>query len=267
MASSPPRSNAHLRAVEAPARACYARGIMDFRQRLDWLLRMALLVFILAGTAFLSAITAIRLAIHGREVEVPNLVGKTLPDAQNLLAGRSLGIRVADRVYSDLPVNSVVRQSPPAGMRVKVRQRAHVVLSLGPRQVAVPLLEGRSLRAARVELLRSGLQIGEISSVYLGDSASDAVIQQDPRPGGGMASPRVNFLVSGGAREPAYVMPYLVGLSQSEAQRQLAPAGVKELKITPVQAPQWTRGTVIEQVPASGARLVPRAGAELRVAE
>jgi beta-lactam-binding protein with PASTA domain len=118
-----------------------------------------------------------------------------------------------------------------------------------------------------VELLRSGLQIGEISSVYLGDLAGDAVIQQDPRPGGGMASPRVNFLVSGGAREPAYVMPYLVGLSQSEAQRQLAPASLKELKITPVQASQWPRGTVIDQVPASGARLVSSAGAELRVAE
>ena len=49
---------------------------MNFRQRIEWLLRMVLLVFILASAAFLSAITAMRIAIHGREVSMPNLVGK-----------------------------------------------------------------------------------------------------------------------------------------------------------------------------------------------
>ncbi len=38
---------------------------------------MGLLVFILAAAAFLSAVTAMRFAIQGREVTMPNLVGKS----------------------------------------------------------------------------------------------------------------------------------------------------------------------------------------------
>jgi len=240
---------------------------MDLRKRLEWLMQMVLLVFILAGAAFLSAITAIRFAIHGREVEMPSLVGKSAADAQAMLSPRGLGMKIADRVYNDLPVNAVVRQSPPASVHMKVTQNAHVVLSLGPRKVTIPELEGRSLRAARIELLRAGLQVGEISTVHFTDFQSDAVILQDPRPGTGAISPHVNLLVSQGAREPAYVMPFLVGLSAAEAQRQLAAAGLRTVKVTPAVAPQWPHGAVVEQGPPQGARIAAAATVELHVAE
>ena len=142
---------------------------MNLRERFEWVLRMALLVFILASASFLSAITAIRFAIHGREVVMPNLVGKKAADAEKLLASKGLGMKVADRVYSDLALNQVVRQSPAPGVHMKVTQQAHVVLSLGGRQVNIPGLEGKSLRAARIELLGTGLQMGEISNIYLPD--------------------------------------------------------------------------------------------------
>ena len=49
---------------------------MTFRERIEWLLRMGLLVFVLAAAAFLSAVMAMRFAIQGREVNLPDLVGK-----------------------------------------------------------------------------------------------------------------------------------------------------------------------------------------------
>src|SRR5271170_6942243 len=150
---------------------------MTLRERLEWVSRMALLVFILAAAAFLSAITAMRIAIHGREVNMPNLVGKNVSEANGLLHSRGLVLRVADRVYSELPINVVVKQTPPPGMLMKVSQQAHVVLSLGQRQLQIPLLEGNSLRVSRIELLRSGLQVGEVSSVTLPEHASDLVLQ------------------------------------------------------------------------------------------
>src|SRR5450755_864774 len=101
------------------------------RERLQWVLRMALLLFILSSVAFLSALTAMRFAIQGREVAVPDVVGTTAPQAQKILGGRSLGMKVEDRIYSNLPADAVVRQSPPPNMRVKTGQNAHVVLSLG----------------------------------------------------------------------------------------------------------------------------------------
>jgi len=140
---------------------------MTLRERLEWVSRMSLLVFILASAAFLSAITAMRVAIHGREVTMPNLVGKNVTEASPLLRSRGLVLRVADRVYSDLPANVVVRQTPTAGLLMKVSQQAHVVLSLGQRQLSIPRLEGTTLRISRIEMLREGLQIGEVSNITL----------------------------------------------------------------------------------------------------
>src|SRR5438309_4892144 len=180
---------------------------MTLRERLEWLGRMTLLLFILAPAAFLSAITAIRVALHGREVTMPNLVGKNVSEASQMLQSRGLLLRVADRIYSDQPINVVVRQSPPSGLLMKVSQQAHVVLSLGQRQLQIRLLDGNSLRAARVELLRAGLQVGEVSAVAMPDQPVDAVLIQNPEPGAGAATPRVDVLVSQGAGEKAYVMP------------------------------------------------------------
>ena len=89
---------------------------MTLRERFEWLSRMTFLVFILASAAFLSAITAMRIAIHGREVTMPNLVGKNVSEASQMLQSRGLMLRVADRVYSDQPINVVVRQTPTCGV-------------------------------------------------------------------------------------------------------------------------------------------------------
>src|SRR5215468_8352233 len=155
---------------------------MTLLERVEWLSRMAFLVFILASAAFLSAITAMRIAIHGREVTMPNLVGKDVGEASKVLRAKGLILRVADRVYSDVPINQVVRQTPTPGMLMKVSQQAHVVLSLGQRQLEIPPLEGNTLRVSRIELLRAGLQVGEVSTVVLPDEPADAVVIQNPKP-------------------------------------------------------------------------------------
>jgi eukaryotic-like serine/threonine-protein kinase len=239
--------------------------LMTLRERLEWVSRMALLVFILAAAAFLSAITAMRIAIHGREVNMPNLVGTNVAEANGLLRTRGLVLRVADRIYSELPINVVVRQSPPPGMLMKVSQQAHVVLSLGQRQLQIPLLEGNSLRASRIELLRAGLQIGEVSGITTPDEPADTVMLQTPRPGAGAATPRVDVLVSAGPRDTAYVMPHLVGLNEGEAQHRLDIAGLRR-KVNYVSAPQWPHGAVIDQTPLSGQRIPGSITIDLTVA-
>ena len=238
---------------------------MTLKERLEWVTRMALLVFILASAAFLSAITAMRIAIHGREVTMPNLVGKNVTEANSLLQSRGLVLRVADRVYNELPINAVVRQSPPPGMLMKVSQQAHVVLSLGQRQLQIPLLEGNSLRASRITLLRANLQVGEVSDITSADVPADTVMLQTPRPGAGASTPRVDFLVSGGPRETAYVMPHLVGLNEADAQRRLDVSGLRR-KVNYVSAPQWPHGAVIDQSPLAGQRIAATATIELTVA-
>jgi serine/threonine-protein kinase len=218
--------------------------------------------------AFLSAITTMRIAIQGRVVEVPRLVGMRAGDAQALLAGRGLGMHIADRVYSNQPVDFVVRQSPVSGTQVKSGQRAHVVLSLGPRQVPIPAFVGRSARAARIELLRSGLQVGEITECHLPEYEPDVVVQQSPPPGSTEAgSPRVNLLVSSGGREPAFVMPDFEGMTLLEAQRRISAAELRLTKMTVAKAAGAGPGVVVGQSPERGSRIPAGAGVELKIAE
>ena len=241
---------------------------MTLRERLEWVVRMALLLFILSSVAFLSALTAMRFAIQGREVIMPNVVGTGAKQAEQVLGGRSLGMKVEDRVYNNLAVDTVVRQSPPPATRVKTGQYAHVVLSLGPRSVSIPEVQDLSPRAAQVELLRSGMQVGEISSVYLPDMPPDTVIQQDPAPGtAGVQSPHVDLLVSLGPRPPAFAMPDLSGLTVAEAEFKLSAVGLKNTKLTPVTTLGATVGTVIGQMPSRGQRIDDKATVALEVAE
>lgn len=241
---------------------------MTLRERLEWIFRMALLLFILSSVAFLSALTAMRFAIQGREVAMPDVVGMGTKQARQILQGRHLGMKVEDRVYSNLPVDAVVRQSPPPNMRVKTGQYAHVVLSLGPQKVSIPQLKDLSLRAAQVELLRSGMQLGEVSSVYLPGTAADTVALQNPAPGTtDVQSPHVNLLVSLGPRPPAFVMPEVSGLPVAEAESKLGAAGLKVAKVTPVPGAEQPAGAVVTQTPARGQRVDANSAIELQVAQ
>jgi len=164
-----------------------------------------------------------------------------------MLSSRGLVLKVADHVYSDEPMNVVVRQTPTSGQLMKVSQQAHVVLSLGQRQLEVPLLEGSSLRVSRIELLRAGLQVGEVSNVTMPDAPVDQVVEQTPRPGAGAATPRVDVLVSGsppGATQGAVTQTLLQDVEvlsagqnfQKDAEGKPASVAVVNLLVTPQQA-------------------------------
>lgn len=241
---------------------------MTWKERVEWVAHQALLLFILVAVAFLSGVLTMRLAIQGREVEMPKVIGMKAGDAQTLLAGRQLGFRIADRIYSEQPKDAVVRQSPPPGTRVKVGQRAHVMLSLGPQQVVVPKVEGNSARAARIEILRSGLQVGEVSTAYLGEYEAGLVLRQNPPPEARNAgSPRVNILVAQPRQDVGYVMPDLTGLLQQEAERRLAAVGLRIEKVTPTPLVAALPGTVVAQSPQRGARVTAGNGVLLEVVQ
>jgi eukaryotic-like serine/threonine-protein kinase len=241
-----------------------------FRERLQWISRMALLLFILASVAFLSALVAMRFAIQGRDVSMPDVVGKSVTQAQQILQSSHLDIRVEDRVYDKLPLDAVVRQSPQAKTLVKTGQNAHVVLSLGPQNATIPALREQSLRAAQIELLRAGMQLGEVTSVHLPGSAlaEDVILQQDPVAGASqMTSPHVNLLVSLGSPESSYVMPELSGLPLADAESKLAEAGLRTPKIALVTATSVSRATVVTETPARGQRVDSQTPIVLQVAE
>src|SRR5437773_10934400 len=81
--------------------------------------RFALFALMLLVLALLSALNAMRLDIHGREVAVPDLVGKTPVEARKIAEQSGLQMYVERQYYSaNVPAGNVLSQLPPPGTQV-----------------------------------------------------------------------------------------------------------------------------------------------------
>src|SRR5215831_11954283 len=114
-------------------------------------LRMTLLALVLVLVALVSALTAMRFAIHGREVTVPKLTGMAPADARRVAADFGLLLVIENRFYSaEVPSGHIVSQLPQAGERVRRGWQVRVAESLGPQLRTIPNLVGQSERAAEI---------------------------------------------------------------------------------------------------------------------
>jgi eukaryotic-like serine/threonine-protein kinase len=180
--------------------------------------------------ALLSAFITMRLAIHGREVKVPNLTGLTLADASKQTRSMGLRLTLENRFYSpNTPPGSVLAQSPAAGATVRRQWAVRVTESLGAQQVAIPDLLGQSERTASINIRRLGLELGAVAHVA-SPGEPGIVIAQTPSPNAaGVDRPRVSLLLSEPeeAESPeAFVMPSLTGLTLAGAAARAAAAGL-----------------------------------------
>lgn len=242
---------------------------MDVRSRIRKLLRLFFLVAILMSVAVFSAITTIRLTIHGKQETLPNLVGMPETQARSVLKGLGLGLNVEDRLYSDkVSADAIVSQIPAAGTSIKPQQIVHVLLSLGPQKVSVPDLIGRSLRAARITAVERGLTIGDVASIYWPQNAPDEVVAQDPPPATtDLQSPTVNFLVSLGPKPVAYLCPDFQGKPLGVVRAELQQAGFQNIKVSRVQVAGTLPNTIVKQLPLAGSKVTPDTTFQFQVAQ
>ena len=209
--------------------------------------QIALLLMALVAVGLLSAITTMHFAIHGAEVQVPELKGMTVADARTQSAGLGLNLDVDNRYYSgDVAAGHILTQSPSAGTVVRREWRVRVAESLGPQKVEVPDTVGREERVAAIELRRVGLEVGVTAQLPWSGAAEGTVLAQDP-PGHaqGIARPTINFLVAAPDDEApdGYVMPDLTGLPVVSAQAQLAKVGIQSEPPAFVDAPVGPMGS------------------------
>ena len=98
----------------------------------EHLLQRLLTVALLLSVFIFSAGAIMYLALRGRTVEVPNVVGKSEEAAAVELEDYGLRIQVKSRAHNDkVPLNAVSDQEPAAGTVVKTGQLVRVGLSLG----------------------------------------------------------------------------------------------------------------------------------------
>jgi len=183
--------------------------------------------------ALSSAVTAMRLAIHGREVRVPKLVGLTPAQAEQVALSHGLILQSEGKFYSaEVPLGRIISQVPPPDSKIRRGWWVRVSESLGPQRAPLPNVVGESLRAAELNITRRGLEMGEIAQAALPDFPAETVLAQSPSPElQHIASPRVSLLTATPPANSFYVMPKLVGRHVSEVLGAIERAGFPAPKI------------------------------------
>lgn len=209
---------------------------------------------------FLSAIVFSQIVLKGETVSVPDLSGKTVPDAKALLEKKDLGLaRLGSESNDAWETGRIVRQDPAPGSKIRVTKVVGVVTSSGSRKVAVPSLEGRSLEAAMPLLRDSGLFKGTITQIHTPRAAAGRILAQRPQATDlAERNSAVGLLVSQGDREDRYVMPDLIG---RDAEPSIARLRELEFKIGDIRYsyyPGLGKGVIIRQFPLNGYRIQKR---------
>ena len=94
---------------------------------------------------------------HGEKIEVPNVVGKSLYDAETMLKDRGLLAMVVDSVYDKrAPKGSVLEQTPKSGFEVKGGRMIYLTVNLNGEPMAqLPDVVGHGSLREAVALLQS----------------------------------------------------------------------------------------------------------------
>lgn len=231
--------------------------------RLGWFVAICgVLALVFAGSFYLT----MRLVFVGREITVPDLAGLSLEEARAELNHVELYMEsVAERHDDRVPKDHVSAQDPPAGTTIKTGRKVRVTVSLGPLTVAIPRLEGQTLRGAEIAVQRDGLSLGRIAYAHVEGAPAGLVLAQDPPPAqpdgqgsgegeeaAGSGDGRLNLLVSRGPRETIYVMPDFTRRSLEDVRRAAERAGLRLGAIRRERVSGVPRGTVVRQYPQAG---------------
>lgn len=199
------------------------------------------------------------LFVHSNStVKVPNVMGKSIEEARILLGQNKLEVQGIREVANDkAPKGTIINQLPYPNAEVKEERRVYLTVSKGKEIVRVPTLIGKSLRDARVALMRLGLQIGTTSYEFSETIQQDLVSAQSV-PAGGEAqfNEAISVVLSRGS-ESQITVPDLVNGTMDEAREKLLEAGLTLGEVTDVHDDTYMGETILNQYPEAGT-IVPK---------
>jgi eukaryotic-like serine/threonine-protein kinase len=203
--------------------------------------RIAFLALMMLLVAMVSALMAMRFAIHGQELQVPAIIGMTPFEAERKLAALGLEMDVERQYYSpQIPDGRIMTQLPMPGTKVRRGWQVRVAQSMGPQRVSIPDVTGESERAAELNLRRRGLELSSTAELQMATVPPNQVLAQSPPANASqVAAPKTSLLISTAADPQAFVMPNFVGQPLGTATRILQDAGFKvgNVSVAPASNP------------------------------
>lgn len=196
-----------------------------------------------------------KLISGGKDVVVPNVVGKPLIEAQKIIVSQNFVIGNTKQVFDTIyPYGYVVAQKPLAGSVVKSGKKINFLVSKGPQLVKVPFLAQMSLEQGLRVLASMSINQVSIESIRSATIPVGKIISSEP--GAGSEIPigtPLKIFVSNGS-SGMFLMPMLVGLPLQSAIDSIISNGLIIGSIQEINSNEPS-GIVIIQYPEDGMRV------------
>ena len=184
------------------------------------------------------------------KTKVPNVIGKTVPDATAALADARLEWKVFE-VYSEKEEGTVTGQAPGPGKTAIQGSRVRINISKGLRPVAVPPVVGQPFANASSALQGAGFAV--LRRNVESDEAAGTVVDQDPeantlRPTGST----ITLSVSKGPKQST--VPDVTSQDEETAEDILQSAGFRVVVRRETVADPGQDGIVLDQDPPGQTR-------------
>lgn len=193
--------------------------------------------------------------------EVPDLRGIGLASATERLAGAGLALGAVDSLSHPIVGGGLVLgQAPLPGQVARPEAPVRVTISVGPQLRSVPDVRRLEEDRARIVLESTGFVVD--ADTVESEEPRGRVIRVSPTPGNVVSLPAsVQLLVSAGP--PLVMMPFLLGMEQTEAEAAISALGLIVSEVSEVFRFGRDQGMVVEQEPAADTQL--RRGASVRL--
>lgn len=184
------------------------------------------------------------------DVVVPNVVGRSIDTARNILTEKNLRVSVSETFHDKTPAGQVISQNPEAGSTVKEQRTITLVVSRGGEVTVVPDLRGLSRRDAELQIKNAGLLLGRVDEQYTTGVPADSVISQNPRPPAQITKGTpIDIAISKGPEPKKLALPDFRGTPIATVASQLESLKLKQGKITESASDKYPAGVISDQNP------------------
>ncbi len=224
-----------------------------------FVLIMVVLLSLIGGTAW--GMNQLRAILYVPEVAVPDVEGKPLSEAEELLRDKNLDISVTEASHADVEALHVIAQAPDAESIVREHRTVSLTISTGPEYLEVPELTGLSERQAIIELRRTGLEY-ELEREYSEKIEKGNVISQYPEMGAEVGKDEEVLITISEGREPFPLDSY-IGYEITEVEDALAEHELELRNKFEIEDEALPADVVAKQEPEAGSQIQPGDGIDV----
>lgn len=190
------------------------------------------------------------------EVKVPDVRGKTLEEAKDILNEKNLGYKLGEEIDSNkYDKGEVAKQSPASGDKVKKNTQILLQLSTGAssEEKELPDVTGMDEEEALKTLNDAGFTNVTSEAAY-SSKAQGQVLETDPK-AGEKVKPDEEIVMKVSKGQEQVEVPYVIGYSENDAKEILRSADLIAGEVTTSYSDEVAEGEVMAQTPDGGKRV------------